>query len=397
MTGSYFLLLGWSPDDSIRWASTRDGAVTESGQYKNAEDLLSFRALLTDGDKVVAILPGEQVVSRLIASPPRNVHKFLAAAKYLLEDNLGESLDEIHIVTSMMGKKGVVVATKDCVMERWIQTFKHLDFMPDVIAPDYFCLPINDGKPTLLFDEGRISVGFGDHGFSIENNLAKRVLPLTFAKVSLDDINVFGSCGPNGEGVEWVAGMKEPLTTMELLALYARGIHQSPTVNLLQGKYKTRRSWSDGLAVWRRAGALVASLLVLFLAWFVADGVRDLRVAATLESRATALHAKTFPDAAIDDPRAHARTLLAADRRMSFVMLSTLATEAIAEAKHVRIERLRYDRSRGQFVMSVRSSQDNHIETFREALLARGVTAVDSGGYRRAGEDWVGDMVVRLP
>ncbi len=80
----------------------------------------------------------------------------------------------------------------------------------------------------------------------------------------------------------------------------------------------------------------------------------------------------------------------------SFLEMTALLTASLEGHDGVAIDRIRYDAARGQFVFSIRSESDAGIEAFRATLDANGLIATDSGGYRRSGEAFIGEMSARL-
>ena len=80
----------------------------------------------------------------------------------------------------------------------------------------------------------------------------------------------------------------------------------------------------------------------------------------------------------------------------SFLQLSGLIAGVVDGNEELAIDRIRYDSTRNLFVMAIRSESDAGIENFRRALANVGVTADDNGGYRRAGNAWVGEMTARM-
>ena len=86
MSRELLLFLGCSTDAPIDWAAIEDGGVVETGQLPSADTLEALITASELADQVYAILPGEQVAIRQIATPPKSQSKFQSAAAYMLED-----------------------------------------------------------------------------------------------------------------------------------------------------------------------------------------------------------------------------------------------------------------------------------------------------------------------
>ncbi len=397
MSARHIFLLGQNPDEKFRWAKFEGEALVETGWVENEDGLSERSGDILASDRVTTILPGEQVAFRSIASPSKSPAKFSAAAHYLLEDELGESINDLHVVTVSNDKNGAAFAVKMRLIDSWLAFFRKAGIELDVMTADYSCLPIIDQAPTILLLNERTIVAVGQGGFSAENSLVEHLIPGTLEMEALESSNVYGM----GDEMVRQGGPQYPnirlLDTDGVMTLIDQGLKERAPGNLLQGKFKKSRDWRETISLWRRPAILAASLAVFTVAIFIAEGIRDLRIANTFERRSAELLETYFPNAEVQNFRAYANEILSAKRGASFQEYSAIFTQALDANPEVRIDRLRYDDVRGQFVISVRSADDRSIENLRSALLKRNLRAEDSGGYRRLGSEWAGDMVVGLP
>lgn len=393
MTGRYVFYLGLSPDENIRWAKLDAGAPAEFGEIANVEALADFRAGRDELDRAAVIFPGEQAAFRMMPAPPRSGSKFRAAARYLLEDELGEAVDGVHIVTAIKDGKGLILAAKHAVLDDWLETFNAAGVELDAAAPDFLCLPDHDGAPVVLFDGDRVVAALDGKGFAAERHLADSLLTPAAQAGALDGAALYDA--PNDFDVG--QAQRRRLDAGGATGLLARAIESGIGVDLLQGKRRVRPVWRRNFAEWRRPALLAAALAFVWLAVFIAGGARDLRLAKAYAARATALHAEAFPDDAGAEPYAHAREVLAAGGGASLLGLSATVAEALEDVDGVQIDRLRYNQARDQIVISLRSTDDRTIETFRQRLAEAQVAVSDAGGYRRADNEWIGDMIVGRP
>jgi len=397
MTVRYLLLLGASPDEPIRWAKCDDDHVVETGRFDSAHALQALHDRTAASDRIIAILPGEQVALRMMPAPPKNTTKFNTAARYLLEDELAETAEHLHIAVFLKNDQGVALAVKRDIVDRWAAVFHDCGVNIDAMTADYLSLPQIDEKACILIDGERTIAAFGARGFAADSALGELCLSQLIDDLSPAAIDRFVfSTGAHGAARAAVSQAVE-IGPEEVFGLYLLGLMASPSIDILKGKGRLRRQWRQNFGAWRRPAMLAASLFVVSFATFIAGGVRDLQAAKLINEEARALHEQYFPEATGADLRTHARAIIASNSGIGFLDLSEIFTDALADTPAVSVDRLRYDEARARLIISVRSSDDQMIEALRTALTDRGALAEDAGGYRRSGDQWSGDMIVRLP
>ncbi|MBB5518753.1 type II secretion system protein GspL [Amphiplicatus metriothermophilus] len=396
MTDLLLMLLGESPDAPLRWGRVRDGRLIEGGRLDDARGLAALQDHAAEASLVAALLPGEQVATRRLAAPPRDERKLRAAAEFLIEDELGEPIADLHVAVGADARGALAVAVRRRIVENWLEAFAGAGIGCALLSADYLALPPADNAAVVIFDGARVVAAMPDGGFAVETALFERIAAGVFSD-EVERISVLGDAVhrrllPRTVALEWLGASGDAA----LILAYAQAIAESSPVNLRQGAYRRRRDWRAAFAPWRRAAALAAALAALLLVAGVADGLRAHRIADRWSEAASAVHATAFPDAVGENPAAHARRVLAAGGGPSFLALSARFAEAVEATGTVEIERITFDAARGDFIVSVRSRSDADIEDLKQRLAALGVETRDSGGYRRAGADWVGELAARM-
>lgn len=392
MTERLIFLLGLSPEAPFRWAHYSDDRLIEGGWLESAADLPALRERFGEIDLVAALLPGEQAATRRMTSVPKGAAKARAAALYLMEDELGESAEALHVAAS----DSLAFAVKTAILEEWRSLFAAAGFDLDILSADYLVMPSSDDVGVIVFDEGRVVAAINGGGFAVDNDLFD-MLGAELLKdgpprlQALGDITLLRRL-PETITVERLGALEDA----RLLDLYAVSLSEAATPNFLQGPYQKRRTLMPALLPWRRAGALAAALAALFVVSLVATGLRSQSEAKTWNEAAQKVHTERFPDAASENPTAHARKLLAQQGGdVSFLVLASRFADAMEKNDTVQIDRIRYNASRNEFVVSVKSQTNSGIEDLKNALAAAGVATQDSGGYRRSGAYWTGDLMAR--
>lgn len=404
MSSALILLLGLTTAAPIRWARLAGGGLVEFGRVDGAEGLSTLAGLAAGSDTVAAILPGEQAALRRLPSPPKSEAKFRSAAAYLLEDELAEPIDALHVAIDSRDGQGLAIAARKSVIEAWLGAFASAGVAPTVLTADYLLLLQSSAdEGTLVFEGGRVVAAGGASGFAAETELFEHVraaAPMTGA----GRLTAFGDRAHveamlhgamlDGATLDWAG----PADDATLLGHYGALLEEHAPPNLLQGAYRRRRAFAPAFAPWRRSAALLAASLAALAVFAVADGFRSARTADRLEQVALAAHRSAFPEAAAEDPARHARRVLGAGAGGgSFLSLASRFAEAAEADGRVQIDRISYDAARGQMIVSVRSSSDVDIEALKTRLAEKGVTARDNGGYRRSGAFWIGELAAAAP
>ena len=396
MSEMLILRLGQSPEDPVKWALIEDDVIQQADIANSVGDLADIAAP-TARCQVIAVLPGEQAAMRSISTPPKAASKFRAAATFLLEDELAEDLENLHLaVVRRENGAGTVLALKENLMVDWLDAFEQSGLSPDIVTADYALLPLNADGAVLLVEPTRIVGAVGMQGFAAERPLADTLLEELVADETNHEVVAFGDrdyerISIGAAPIVWRGGADDP----SIFRLYADGVRQNGVPNLRQGAYRKRRDWRGAIGAWRRAGMLAAACVILFVGVSIADSVRLTRLADKLEAETLSLHQTAFPAQASADPRTHARAILASNAGApAFLSLATRFAESLEDNGQIQVDRIRYNAQRGEFSISLRFADINDLEELKQLLAGRGVNATEAGGVRRNGGLYVGELTV---
>lgn len=397
MTESLLLLLGASPEAPLRWGRFDDRRFMEGGRLESAADLVGLAPAEGSGVRVVALLPGEQVAARRTAPLSRNVAKARAAAAYVMEDELGESADSLHVAVASVGDTALAMAAKRAIVEGWLVVFSEARIAPDILSADYLALNPQAESAAVLFDGQHVIASFEGTGLAAELDLFTAIVPGLFKKAPIR-IQAIGDATlrkllPVESEIDWQGAADDA----RILAYYGNAVADASPPSLLQGQYAKKRSLMPLFAPWRRAATIAASAAAVLTLGVIAQGVRADQTANSWTKAAREIHAARFPDEAAADPVAHARELLArGGADSSFLALASRFGEGVAAHDVVSIDRIRFNAANGEFAVSVRSKTDAGIDELKATLAGLGVVTQDSGGYRRSGDHWSGELSARL-
>lgn len=396
MSDLFLLLLGPSPDQPLRWGAFGGGRLVEGGWVEDAAALSSLTAKAQAAERVVALLPGEQVACRVFPAAPRSASKLQAAAKYLMEDELGEPAEALRIGVAAERAAPIAFAVRAAIFEAWLDAFAAAGIDADVLSADYLALPSDAENAMVIVERGRVIAAFAGLGAGMEREmfaaLATQLFADPAARISLAGDGSLGKIFPETAVVDWLGETDDA----RLLSIFGDALSASAPPNFLQTRMLNRKAIAATIAPWRRAGLIAASLAGVLLLGVIADGVRDVRQADRWTRAAAALHRDYFPENAAADPVAFARRRLdQGGGGQSFLWLASRFSDVIEGNDAVQIDRIRFNAARGEFVVSIRSKTDTAIESFKSTLAAAGVATQDSGGYRSAGGVWTGELTAR--
>lgn len=376
------------------WATFQNGAVKDSGRATDLAALSGMRVFAREDVSVAAVIPGEQVAYRTLPSPPRQRSKLMSAAQLLLEDELASPIEDQHVAVHRDDAAAQIFAIERSAIANWVRRFQEHGVPLHFLTVDYACLGGDEEKSVLFAEPNRLVADFGMRAFAAELEIAKFALADRLASLPEAKVGVYAGGGAFSDNSRYERlgdGNDETL-----LALAGKAIEGNNAVNLLQGDFRPARKSIVDMARWRRPAMLAASLAFIWFVGVVADGFRAARIADHYKREASRIHREAFPNAANVDIRTHARGVLGAGGDASFLLIANTLGEALVRHENVAIDRIRFDRTRNVFVFSVRSTSDGEISMFQQTLAALGATSAETGGYRRSGAYWVGEMTVTI-
>ena len=394
MNDMIVIRIGLEHDGPVFWAAVSDGVVTESGRAANIAALTSMRIFSRKDITVAGVLPGEIAAYRVMPSPPRQHSKLMSAAQLLLEDELAAPVDEHHVAVRRDDSAAQIIAVNRDMVAAIRARYQEKGVTFSYLTVDFACLQGDEDRAILFAEPNRLVANFGQHAFAAELDIAKFALADRLAALPEAKVGVYAGGGAfsNHSRYERLGeGGDETL-----LKLAASAISEKRAVNLLQGEFRAPRKKLVNLKRWRRPAMLAASFAAIWMTGVIADGFRASRIADHYQSEASRIHNEAFPGAANVDMRTHARGVLGAGGDASFLLIADTLGKALARHENVAIDRIRFDRTRNMFVFSVRSTSDGEIGSFQQTLASLGATSAETGGYRRSGAYWVGEMTVTL-
>ncbi|MFW2440435.1 MAG: type II secretion system protein GspL [Arenicellales bacterium] len=150
-----------------QWVTLDNKGIQDSGTV----ELLS--ELKTTGQRCVAVVPGELVVTSEVILPVRNRNKLMAAIPYAVEDGLVNPVDDLHFTLLNVGPENRVIfsyVSRD-VISGWLEQLKEAGIVVDAMLPEYLLLPQDSPASAVIsFSyDGRIFLRSGPYQGAVTN------------------------------------------------------------------------------------------------------------------------------------------------------------------------------------------------------------------------------------
>jgi len=272
MADTLVIRLPAQPDTPAGWMVVdADGArlgVLQSGP-------LTLAAPQAVGRRVVALVPGIEVLHAQPELPVRGGARLMQVVPFALEEHVADEVEGLHFA---LGKASAarpgtpVAALRRDRLNEWLAALRAAQITPDAVYADSAVVPTNPGQIILMIEADRLYVRRPD-----EPPLVLEVEPLSEAlelTALTADSNVIlyitkGDWQRHQAAIdplrERLASLKVQLLPDGALPLLAQQAITDPPINLLQGGYTPHTKMGDQWRSWRVVAILGACFITLNL------------------------------------------------------------------------------------------------------------------------------------
>ncbi len=371
------LRLGPQAPDQCAWVKIEaDGA-----QYIGQGSLSELAAAGAEGYRLLALIPGAEVLLTRVLLPPGNRKQLLAAVPYALEESLAAEIEEQHFALGALDEQGSL-AVAVIARERltyWRDLCRAHALEPAAIMPEILALPLPENGRAMLLTDGLALVRTGlQEGFVLEAD----ALPLLPAMPGFESgtalILYQGDATVElPAAVEALVSERRPIG--DPLPLLAEGVTEKEALNLLQGEYTPQAMWERHWRQWRRPAVLLLALLLVYTALGVGENSRLRRYSENLTAQIEQIYRQTFPSAQrVVNPRVQMEQQLKALRgegsastAQNFLRLLDLSGPILAAGENMRLRGLRY--RAGELDLDLELNDLQALDSIKERLDGQGV------------------------
>lgn len=352
----------------------RAGAASADGQWLRSIAINDLD--MEAGKEAVIVLDGSLVVVIRVAVPDFPDVKLLKILPGLMDVTLGQAKDIPHfaVLTERDASAGdrLVATIEPGVLQSVISKIESLGLIVRAVMPDYMLLSIEDqADEAVMTPEGRMLARRADAtGFAAEADLGRYMLPADSRAVEMSSS-------------DWQQRLAKAVL--------------SPAT-LLQGSFGPHADISAWLVWFRRAAvlALVAFLLWAGGAYFSAG--RNFEQADRLHAATEDQFRTALPDVSrIVNMEAQMRRAILRLREQDgseFLVLSSLAAEAVAGQDVTMLESMRFDTDAGTLAVSISFASYADGEQFKATLQKLGLV-VTEGNSRAEGNRVLSELTIR--
>ncbi len=352
--------------------------------------------------RAVILAPSEDILLTRVTVNARNREQLLRAIPFALEEDLAEDIEQLHFALGPRQSDGShpVAVVARAHMTQWLAQINSVSLIAHAIIPDLLAVPqAGENAWSLLLEQDRAWIRTDAFdGFTLEPDNLESLLTcaLQEAAVKPDHIEVYGAEREYDPRLPQV----EPTTYIHrdgrAPQIWAAGLDERSSINLLQGQYRTKSDVGRMLKPWRAAAVMLGAWIVLQA---VETGLDYRRLAAEdrrLQAEIEQVFKQTFPKATrIVNPRVQMEQGLLALRkarssgnsRAGFMPLLDAGVRAIQSHVGVDIETLDYMSGRLELSLSARELQALEAikQTVESEALAAEIESAETSGATVSG------------
>ncbi|WP_413113152.1 type II secretion system protein GspL [Thaumasiovibrio sp. DFM-14] len=374
--------LVWSPQQQEVIASGRlpsMAALSELTQYAPQR-------------QIVVLVDSAALLLTEITLPPGSGRQLAQVLPYLLEEELAQDVDELHVhLLSKRGEQGMVSVVEHHLMQQWLEALQTAGLHAHRFIPDCLCLPLHDAAMTAAELEGQWLLRQGVYsGAAVDVAWLKAWLP------SDAQVHHFTPAPPEAmRHGEWQA--QTPELIMQLLTL---GAMQSG-VNLLSGAYRRQPAWQKHLQPWRKVVLAAGLLLTVILADYGVTIYQNEQLAQQYQTQSETIFRRVFSNIQRIPNQSWMRrqmdnelTRLGGDGHRGGILPWLAELEpTLKQVPQISLTSLRFDNSRNELRLQAEASDFAPFERVRVLLSEQ--YEVEQGQLNRRDEKVQGMLTLR--
>ncbi len=380
-----------SSETAVPWLvwSPQQNEVIASGTLGSMANLADLKEYASQR-QIIVMVDAAAMVLTSVTLPPGSGRQIGQVLPFLLEEELSQDVDSLHIqLLAKRGDQGHVAVVERRLMALWLAALADAGMNAKQFTPDCLCLPLRDGSTTAAELEGQWLMRNSEHqGAAIDPE---------WLSLWLNDESQVSHFTPAPESKvgEWQA--ETPELVMQLLTQGAI----SSSVNLLTAEYRQQPSWKKHLLPWRKV-AVVAGLWLAILAGDYGLGIyRHEQLASQYREESERIFRQVFPS--IQRIPNHSWMRRQMDSELSRLtgegssegILPWLAELAPSLAQHPQfsISSLRYDQNRSELRLQAEADDFGPFEQMRSLLSEEYI--VEQGQLNRRDDKVQGMLTLR--
>lgn len=416
MSEHLIIRLNSQSSDPIQWIvwSPENKEVIASGELSSAEELSSL-SQYSDQRSVSVLLPGSDVLLREVVIPEGAARQFSSMLPFIVEDDLAQDVDDLHIVILKKTNKTAQVAiVEHQKMVNWVEQLSEAGIQTKRFLPDVLALPFHQDGTTMVELNQQWLLRFSEYqGAIAESEWLPMLLEglVTNSAKSLSDteeaenedvegsksyvLHSYSPCEINVANTKHIE--EAPELVMQLLAEGAF----SSKVNLLSGKYRPQSSWRKHWRIWQKVILAFGLVTVAFVAQHITEVQKLEQHSIALRTESERIFRDIFPGKRkiptvsylkSQMKNEEARLQGGSDGDDLLAWMAELAPY-LAKVPQVKLQSLKFDGKRDELRLQASASDFPYFEKLTSELSAK--FEVEQGQLNKNQNQVFGAIVIR--
>ncbi|MGR5149001.1 type II secretion system protein GspL [Photobacterium alginatilyticum] len=405
--------LVWSPQQKEVIAS---GQLADLGQLNELTEYAAQR-------QVFALIPAGEVLLTEVAIPTGSGRQLASVLPYLLEEELAQDVDALHVhLLKREGDTAHVAVVEHRKVQAWLSALDDAGIEVKKLLPDCLCLPLFSDSYSAAELEGQWLIRQSETlGVCAETSWLDAWLLAQKMPIAATDSLGDESESPTAEGAvvgqeadtvqpllirhytpaparvsgKWQA--ETPELVMQLLALGA----EASKVNLLSGAYKQQPAWRKYLKPWRKVAMAAGLVLVALVGEHIVSVQQMEAQAAVYKAESERIFRQVLPQY----KRIPSQSYLKRQMNSELARLGGAGSEegllrwlaqlkpALSKIPQLSVQNLKYDQNRAELRFQASSAEFQHFEQLRTLLAEK--FEVQQGQLNKEGNQVTGAVVLR--
>ncbi|MCF6225690.1 MAG: type II secretion system protein GspL [Xanthomonadales bacterium] len=354
-------------------------------QYGSAEQLQQAATKLAESDRVVLVLPSEDVLLTSLNIPAKQAAQIRQAAPFAIEEQLACDPAKLHIVAQRNTATGKVdiAGIERQFLQTCLEQLESLGIQPQQAIADIFILPAPTPGTLILSkqpDTERILLRWGiNQGTAMPTALLADWLTLFLQEQDQPAITKLLIASGDHQATLLKSELGD-ISALEVEQLIVdKNPNTSASINLLSGEFRSNAKRS-GQPNWYRSLVLLAAALSLFVMTAFVDTYRDNKQLKNLNTAIEKTFREAFPKVQrIEDPMIQARqqlALLGGRKTLSsgFLMRMSELAGALKPQSAVQINSLDYRNNKLE--VKLHAANIGELEALAERIREKGGGAI---------------------
>ena len=416
MSEHLIIRLNSQSSDPIQWIvwSPENKEVIASGELSSAEELSSL-SQYSDQRSVSVLLPGSDVLLREVVIPEGAARQFPSMLPFIVEDDLAQDVDDLHIVILKKTNKTAQVAiVEHQKMVNWVEQLSEAGIQTKRFLPDVLALPFHQDGTTMVELNQQWLLRFSEYqGAIAESEWLPMLLEglVTNSAKSLSDteeaenedvegsksyvLHSYSPCEINVANTKHIE--EAPELVMQLLAEGAF----SSKVNLLSGKYRPQSSWRKHWRIWQKVILAFGLVTVAFVAQHITEVQKLEQHSIALRTESERIFRDIFPGKRKIPTVSYLKSQMKNEEARlqggsgGDDLLAWMAELApyLAKVPQVKLQSLKFDGKRDELRLQASASDFPYFEKLTSELSAK--FEVEQGQLNKNQNQVFGAIVIR--